>query len=285
MNNNNCENRGILYIVPTPIGNLGDMTFRAVEILKSVALIGAEDTRQSAVLLKHYQIETPMISYHKFNEKSRLEQLLSNLKLGKDIAIISDAGTPGISDPAAILIREAIKNNIPVSTLPGAAAFLPALVSSGFDTERFLFSGFLPVKEKDKKALLQEIAPLQMTLIFYEAPHRLISFLQTLHENLGDRDIVIGRELTKRFETFYRNRLSYFIEHQDTIKLKGEITVVCKGAARPAAIPDSEILKNLKEYMSRGETKSFAINRVSKDLKVPKNRVYALAHDSNVTNT
>jgi len=279
MSDNTAEYRGILYIVPTPIGNLKDITLRAIEILKSVSLIGAEDTRQSALLLKHFDIATPMISYHKFNEKSRLDLFITKLKNGKDIALISDAGTPGISDPATILIKEAIKNDITVITLPGASAFLPALVSSGFDTERFLFCGFLPAKEKDKKALLQDISSLQVTLIFYEAPHRLLSFLQILYDNLGDRDIVIGRELTKKFETYYRNRLSYFLNNPETLKLKGEITIICRGADPPTSLPDSEILKNLREYISRGETKKFAVNRVSKELKIPKNRVYALAHD------
>lgn len=269
---------GKLYIVPTPIGNLSDITMRAIDVLKSVALIGAEDTRKSALLLRHYNISTPTLSYHKFNEKSRLEKFINILNDGKDIAIISDAGTPGISDPAALIIREALRYDIIICPLPGASAFLPALVSSGFDCSSFLFCGFLPVKDNAKKRFLQEISQLAVTLVFYEAPHRLISFLQTLKEQLGNRRIVIYRELTKKFETSYRNDLDFFLKNPDTIKIKGEFTIVCEGATNMEGVTDFEIIENLKKYLKKGETKSFAVNMVSKDLNIPKNRVYTLAH-------
>lgn len=274
------EKQGVLYLVPTPIGNLGDITLRAIEVLKSVHLIGAEDTRHSALLLKHYEIETPMLSYHKFNEKSRLDKLISLLQSGKDIAVISDAGSPGISDPAALIVKEAIDNNITVCSLPGATALLPALISSGFDTGQFLFCGFLPRKESEKKKTLQSLSHLPYTLIFYEAPHRLLSFLKSLYEYLGDRNIVIARELTKKFEEYYRGRLSRFIEGFSEITLKGEITVVCEKAPQNLEISDEEIIENLKRYLSLGETKSFAVNRVSQEFNISKNRVYTLAHQA-----
>ena len=270
--------KGILYIVPTPIGNLSDMTLRAVEVLKQVALIGAEDTRQSGVLLRHYEISTPLISYHKFNEKSRLDKFVSLLLSGKDVAIISDAGTPGISDPAAVIIKEAIRQEVDICTLPGATAFLPALVSSGFNTERFLFCGFLPAKESERMKLLKEISPLPFTLIFYEAPHRLYNCLKYLYDHLGNRRIVIARELTKKFETYYRETISYFLENREVIKEKGEFTIVCEGITAREVVSDSEILENLHKYISQGEMKSSAITIVSKKLNVPKNRVYTLAH-------
>ncbi len=256
------------------------MTLRAVDTLKNAALIGAEDTRHSALLLKHYEIDSPVLSYHKFNEKSRLERFIVLLKEGRDVAIISDAGTPGISDPAALIIREAVKQDINVCTLPGAAAFLPALVSSGFDCSRFLFCGFLPVKVNEKKKFLRDISHLPFTLIFYEAPHRLFASLKTMYEHLGDRKITIAREVSKKFESYYRDRLSFFLENQKSFKLKGEMTIVCEGAEKQKIIPDREIIENLKKYFSRGETRSFAVNRVSRELNVPKNRVYTLAHRS-----
>jgi 16S rRNA (cytidine1402-2'-O)-methyltransferase len=272
------KKHGILYIVPTPIGNLEDITYRAIATLKQVSLIGAEDTRHSAYLLQEYQISTPTISYHKFNEKSRVEKFIDLLQEGKDIAIISDAGTPGISDPASCIIKEAIKQDIAVVTLPGATAFLPALVSSGFDISRFLFCGFLPAKKSEKEKFLHDISHLTYPLVFYEAPHRLTEFLRILHEHLGNRKTVIAREISKKFETIYRGRLSDFLENTSLIKLKGEITVICEGADKNRIVPDSEILENLDKYLSRGETRSFAINKVSDDLKVPKNRVYTIAH-------
>ncbi|MCD6176394.1 MAG: 16S rRNA (cytidine(1402)-2'-O)-methyltransferase, partial [Candidatus Cloacimonetes bacterium] len=164
--------KGILFIVPTPIGNLADITFRAVDVLKKVSLIGAEDTRNSKKLLNHYNIETPMISYHKFNERKRVDQLLDKLQNGEDIAIISDAGTPGISDPSSIIIKEAIANDLKVEVLPGATAFIPAIIASGLNCERFQFIGFLPEKNKTRDILLESIKKNENTLIFYEAPHK-----------------------------------------------------------------------------------------------------------------
>ncbi|MBC8416014.1 MAG: 16S rRNA (cytidine(1402)-2'-O)-methyltransferase [Candidatus Cloacimonetes bacterium] len=267
---------GILYIVPTPIGNLADMTFRAVKILKNVALIGAEDTRTSAKLLKHYQIKTPMISYHKFNERSRVEKFLDKLNNGEDVAIISDAGTPGISDPASIIIKDAIENDIKVETLPGATAFIPALVSSCFNTERFYFAGFLPEKKSDKDTLLKELINIEDTIIFYEAPHRLVKFLSRLREVFGNRKIVIARELSKLYETYYRTTIEEVLANPDMITLKGEFVIIVEGAQKKE-YSDAEIVEMLQTELDKGESKKDAIKKVQEITGEPRNRIYNLA--------
>ena len=266
---------GILYIVPTPIGNLADMTFRAVEILKNVALIGAEDTRTSAKLLKHYHIETPMTSYHKFNERSRVEKFLDKLKKGEDVAIISDAGTPGISDPASIIIKAAIENNIKVETLPGATAFIPALVSSGFNTERFYFTGFLPEKKSEKDNLLRELVNIKDTLIFYEAPHRLLKFFSSLKETFGNRKIVITRELSKLYETYYRTTIDEVLTNPDMITLKGEFVIVVEGA-QEKEYSDTELTEMLKTEIEKDKSKKDAIKKVQELTRESKNKIYSL---------
>ncbi len=267
---------GTLYLIPTPIGNLEDISFRAVRLLKEVALIGAEDTRQSKILLSHYDIKTSLISYHKFNEKQRLEKLIALLKEGKDIAIISDSGSPGISDPSSLIVQEAIAENITVSALPGASAFIPALTASGLDTSSFSFIGFLPSKNKDKKLLLSYLKNEKATMLFYEAPHRLFAFLEDLHHSFGNREIVIAREISKIYETYYRNNIEYFLNHKDEIVLKGEFVVVCEGCT-PKETSDEDIIKKLKELIEGGYSKSAATAEVSKILNISKNRVYSLA--------
>ena len=270
------EKIGILYIVPTPIGNLADMTFRAVEILKNVGMIGAEDTRNSAKLLKHYHIETPMTSYHKFNERSRVGKFLGKLKNGEDVAIISDAGTPCISDPALIIIKAAVENDIKVETLPGATAFIPALVSSGFNTERFYFTGFLPEKKSEKDNLLRELVNIKDTLIFYEAPHRLIKFLSGLKEVFGNRKIVIARELSKLYETYYRTTIDEVLANPDMITLKGEFVIIVEGAQKKEH-SDAELTEMLQTELDKGESKKNAVKKVVERSKVPKNRIYDIA--------
>jgi 16S rRNA (cytidine1402-2'-O)-methyltransferase len=267
---------GILYIVPTPIGNLADMTFRAVEILKNVALIGAEDTRTSSKLLKHYGVSTPMISYHKFNERSRVEKFLDKLKNGEDVAVISDAGTPCISDPALIIIKAAVENDIKVETLPGATAFIPALVSSGFNTERFYFTGFLPEKKSEKDNLLRELVNIKDTLIFYEAPHRLIKFLSGLKEVFGNRKIVIARELSKLYETYYRTTIDEVLATPDMITLKGEFVIIVEGAEEKE-YSNAELTELLQIELSKGKSKKDAIKKVQELTGVSKNKIYNLA--------
>ena len=223
---------GKLFVVPTPIGNLADMTFRAVEVLKNADLILAEDTRTSSVLLKHYGIETPMRSYHKFNEHKILESIVNELRAGRTIALISDAGTPAVSDPGFLLVREALRNEIPVETLPGSVAFVPALVNSGLPSERFVFEGFLPVK-KGRQTRLQQLAEETRTMIFYESPHRLVKTLKQFEEFFGpDRPASVSRELTKKFEETRRGTLQSLRKHYEEHSPKGEIVIVVGGEGR-----------------------------------------------------
>ncbi len=218
-----------LYIVPTPIGNLKDMTFRAIEVLKEVDLILAEDTRTSGKLLKHFEIATPSQSHHMHNEHKTVESLIHKLKSGVTMALISDAGTPAISDPGFLLTRACIENNIKVDCLPGATAFVPALVNSGFPNDKFVFEGFLPVK-KGRQTRLLLLAEETRTLIFYESPHKLIKTLTQFCEYFGDdRPISVSRELTKLYEETIRGTAKQVLDHYSKKPPKGEIVVVVGG--------------------------------------------------------
>ena len=215
-----------LFIVPTPIGNLGDITFRAIETLKSVDLILAEDTRTSLKLLKNYNIKNSIESYHMHNEHKKLTSIIDKLNSGFEIALISDAGTPGISDPGFLLIRECIKNKIEIECLPGATALIPALINSGLPSDRFLFEGFLPVK-KGRTKRLKEIAEENRTVIFYESPHRILSTLNDLSICYNeDSSVSISRELTKIHEETFRGKIKDAIEHFEKKKPKGEFVIV-----------------------------------------------------------
>ncbi len=219
----------MLYIVPTPIGNLADMTFRAVDILKQVDLILAEDTRTSGVLLKHYSISRPMHAYHQHNEHKVAERLAQEMLEGKKMALLTDAGTPGISDPAFLLIRECIKNNIQVECLPGATAFVPALVCSGIPTDHFCFEGFLPLK-KGRHTLLNKLAQEERTMIFYESPVRLEKTLEQFSEVFGEnRPCSVSREISKKFEEHVRGSIREVLEHFKSKGVKGEIVLVVGG--------------------------------------------------------
>lgn len=215
-----------LYIVPTPIGNLEDITYRAVRILKDVDLILAEDTRTSGYLLKHYSISTPKIPYHQFNEHKVLDNVVNRLKNGETLALITDAGTPGISDPGFLLVRACIQNNIEVECLPGATAFVPALVNSGLPSDKFFFEGFLPHK-KGRQARLKELVEMSNTLVFYESPHRLIKTLGQFVEYFGPhRKVSVSRELSKIHEETIRGNLQEVFEHFYNKPVKGEIVIV-----------------------------------------------------------
>lgn len=218
-----------LYLVPTPIGNMQDITIRAIEILKSVDLILAEDTRKSGILLKHYEINTPMHSHHKFNEHHTTESIINKLKLGTTIALITDAGTPAISDPGFLLVRACINHEIEVDCLPGATAFVPALVNSGLPNDRFVFEGFLP----DKKGRQTRFLTLQnetRTIIFYVSPHKLLKTLQEFINYFGaDRTVSVSRELTKLFEETKRGKIPEVIAYFESKTIKGEIVVVLEG--------------------------------------------------------
>lgn len=220
------EIRGHLYLVPTPIGNLEDMTYRGVRILSEADYVAAEDTRHTRQLLNHYQIEKPLISYHEHNKEEKGDYLLSLLAKGKQIALVSDAGMPAISDPGADIANKAVKAGYEVTPLPGANAALTALIASGLDTREFTFIGFLPKRSVHARERLHEVAKYRGTLIFYEAPHRLKETLRILYEVLGDRQLTIARELTKRFESFWRGSLMALIEQPEQIVYKGEFVLL-----------------------------------------------------------
>lgn len=223
------SNSGILYIVSTPIGNLSDITFRAIETLKQVDLIAAEDTRHSGILLKNYNITAPLTSYHDFNKQKKAPELIQMLLSGNSIALVSDAGTPGISDPGYLLIKLAIENQIQIVPIPGPAAFISALVVSGLPTDKFVFEGFLPNKPQKRRKRLEELAQEKRTLIFYESPYRLLKFLGEIMQILGDRRICVARELTKKFEEIKRGTVSEVLGYFQQGKIKGELVIVVEG--------------------------------------------------------
>lgn len=220
---------GRLYVVPTPVGNLEDMTFRAVRVLKEADLILAEDTRTSGILLKHFEIKNAMQSHHKFNEHKTVESVVNRIKAGEIVALISDAGTPGISDPGFLVVRECVRNNIEVQCLPGATAFVPALVSSGLPNERFCFEGFLPQK-KGRMTKLKSLVEEKRTMVFYESPHRLLKTLTQFIEYFGsDRQTSVSREISKLHEEAVRGTLSELVEHFTHTEPRGEIVIVLAG--------------------------------------------------------
>jgi 16S rRNA (cytidine1402-2'-O)-methyltransferase len=224
--------KGTLYIVSTPIGNLEDITLRALRILKEVDLIAAEDTRHTGLLLRHFGIQKPLTSYFEGNELKKRELILSRLKQGDRVALVSDAGTPGISDPGFRLIQMVIENQIPIIPIPGPSAVIAALSVSGLPTDAFLFKGFLPHKSKKRRDLLKQLEETKETLIFYESPHRLTETLKDILEILGDREIVLTRELTKIYEEILRGKVSEIQNQIGEKKLKGEITLVISGKTR-----------------------------------------------------
>ena len=226
---------GTLYIVSTPIGNLSDISLRAISILSSVDLIAAEDTRTTGRLLAHYNIKAPMTSYHNFNEARRTPELLNQLRSGKSIALVSDAGTPGISDPAYRIVHETVVSGLPVVSIPGASAVLPALVTSGLPVDRFVFEGFLPVK-KGRKTRLELLRDEERTIVLYEAPHRLLRTLRDLLETFGDRQISVAREITKKFEETRRGTISSVLEYFSKQNIRGEFVLVIEGAEKGESV-------------------------------------------------
>ncbi|MBR5156102.1 MAG: 16S rRNA (cytidine(1402)-2'-O)-methyltransferase [Clostridia bacterium] len=269
---------GKLYLCPTPIGNLGDMTFRTLETLKAVDLIAAEDTRNTLKLLNHFDIDVPMTSYYEHNKAQKGGVLMERLKNGANIALVSDAGMPAISDPGEDLVRLCIQEGVEVVPLPGPSAFTTALVASGMPTGRFSFEGFLTTNKRNRKNHLNEVKDDTRTLIFYEAPHKLIYTLEDMLEVLGDREIVLARELTKKFEEFYRTTISEAIDHYSSTPPKGEFVLIIKGAdperieeERKATLPTpEEMLKELSGSM-RGKELT---NYVAEKLDLPKREVY-----------
>src|SRR5205809_3138537 len=230
----------MLYVVATPIGNLGDITLRALDVLRDVDLIAAEDTRHSGILLKHYQIKKPLISYHEHNEAMRTAQLIERLAAGEKIALITDAGMPGLSDPGARLIRECIKREVPFTIVPGTSSILAALVGSGFSTEKFCFRGFLPVKSGRRERELCSAAQREETTIFFESPYRLTKTLAACIDITPDRQVCVARELTKKFEEFRRGTASELLAHYEAHPPKGEIVLLIKGGSTaPRAMPNN----------------------------------------------
>lgn len=270
--------KGKLYLVATPIGNLEDITLRALKVLESVDLIAAEDTRHTLGLLNHFNISKPLISYYKQNEKTKSEILISKLLEGQNIAVVSDAGTPGISDPGEEIVKVAIENDIEIVPIPGACAFVNALIASGFSTKEFSFIGFLSAEKKERKEKLEDLKYETKTLIFYEAPHKLKTMLESVLEVLGDRKIVLAKELTKIHETFIRGTVSEILENIETIK--GEFVILVEGSE----VSSKEINKkklgelSLEEHYEMYETQGFAkkeiIKKIAKDRGTNKNEVY-----------
>ena len=271
---------GTLYLVATPIGNLEDITFRAIRILKEVDLIAAEDTRQTLKLLNHYEINKPLISYHRHNEEIKQEILIQKLKEGQNIALVSDAGTPVISDPGELIVKEALKENIKVIPIPGACALINALIASGLDTKEFCFYGFLSLNKKLRKEKLQEIKKENKTIILYEAPHKLNSTLKDLEKILEDRKIVIARELTKIHEEFLRGTASEILENYQ--EPKGEHIILIEGnkikeeTEEQKNIKEMTIEEHYKYYEDQGLTKNEIIKKIAKDKGVSKNEIYQL---------
>lgn len=267
---------GKLYLVATPIGNLEDITLRAINVLKEVDIIAAEDTRHTLKLLNHLEIKKTMISYYKETEKIKSEILINELLQGKNIALVSDAGTPAISDPGEEIVRKAIKNNLQIIPIPGACAFVNALICSGFSTREFEFVGFLSKNNKEKKEKLSELKNESRTLIFYESPHKLKNTLEIMIEILGDREIVLAKEITKIHEEFIRGTISEILSKLDTVK--GEFVIVVQGAEK--IDEEKEFLNNLtlKEHYKYYENKNFEkkdiIKMIAKDRGKNKNEIY-----------
>lgn len=272
---------GMLYLCATPIGNLEDMTFRAVRILKEVDLIAAEDTRNSIKLLNHFEISTPMTSYHEYNKYEKGRRIVEKIHEGKNVALITDAGTPGISDPGEELVRMCVEAGINVTSLPGAAACITALTISGMPTRRFAFEAFLPSEKKERDSVLEGLKRETRTIILYEAPHRLVKTLGLLSEYLGERRVSICRELTKRHETVFRSTLPEALEYYKVNTPRGECVIVIEGLSRDEIEREEKekwqnksIEEHLQYYLSRGMDKKEAMKQTAKDRGVQKREIY-----------
>lgn len=270
--------KGKLYLVATPIGNLEDITLRALRILKEVDIIAAEDTRHTLGLLNHFEISKPLISYYKQNEKTKSEVLIQKILEGKNIALVSDAGTPGISDPGEEIVKVAIENNIEIIPIPGACAFVNALIASGLSSREFCFIGFLSAIKKDKKEKLENIKYETKTLILYEAPHKLKSTLESIYEVLGDRKIVLARELTKIHEEFIRGKISDIISQIEEVK--GEFVILIEGSSESkedvelSELNKQTIDEHYEYYEKMGLSKKEIIKKIAKDRNLNKNDIY-----------
>lgn len=271
------DKKGSLYLCATPIGNLEDITFRVLKTLEEVNIIAAEDTRRTRKLLAHFKIKKQLTSYHRFNKESKGSVLVNMLLEGKDIALVSDAGMPGISDPAYELVKEAVYNDINVVPVPGACALTAALAASGLKTDAFYFQGFLPRKKKERIKTLEELAELKVTLVLYEAPHRLADTLQDMNQIMGNRRAAAARELTKIYEEFKRGTLTELAQHFTSARTKGEITLIVEGASHEEKEEEvtleaaaCEVLENV----SKGAFKKEEIKRLAGKYSITKNELY-----------
>lgn len=278
---NTKKQRGTLYIVGTPIGNLGDITYRAVETLKSVDVILAEDTRQTLKLLNHFQIQKHMISYHRHNEDDKILKVIELLDAGKNLALVSDAGMPIISDPGQNLIKYLIKNKYDVVTIPGVTAVITAIVKSGMDSTRFTFEGFLSVNKKQRNERLKSLAVETRTMVFYEAPHKILYTLKDMYNIFGNRNICIARELTKIHEEYIHTTFEEAIEMIEKVGIKGEIVLIVEGKDREELLREKQdevckldSVETVKKYIEEGMNKKDAIKMVAKLKGVNKNEVY-----------
>lgn len=268
---------GTLYVVATPIGNLADITHRALQVLTKVDVIACEDTRHTRKLLQHYGIATKTVSYHEHNEKQRSEQLIVDLQKGSDVAVVSDAGTPAISDPGFRLVRAAIENNITVVPVPGPSALITALVATGLPTDEFFFAGFLPSRTGARQSRLRELVSIPATLIFYEAPHRLAGTLNDAHSILGEREAVVARELTKLHEELRRGKLSELAEHYSREEVRGEVVLVIDRTTIDEGVSVKEnlsIAAMVERYEAEGLDHRAALKKAARDLGLSRAAAY-----------
>jgi 16S rRNA (cytidine1402-2'-O)-methyltransferase len=268
---------GILYIVATPIGNLEDITLRALRVLKEVDVIAAEDTRHTRILLNHYAIQTPLTSYHEHSERTKAEALIKRLLEGEDIALVSDAGTPSISDPGLRLVVQAIHAGIQIIPLPGASALTAVLSASGLPTDRVAFEGFLPAKKKQRREKLQALQDEARTLVFYEAPHRLMETLDDLHELLGNREAVLAREVSKVHEEFVRGRISELIGVLRRGDIRGEVTLIITGSGGESRVTEDRLKAEIRELHLRGMRVKEIAEVLGEKFGYPKKEIYRLA--------
>lgn len=272
---------GKLYLVATPIGNLEDMTYRAVRVLEEVDVIAAEDTRNSIKLLNHFEIKTPMTSYHEYNKYDKAKVLVEKMQQGQNVAVITDAGTPGISDPGEELVRQALDAGFEVTPVPGACACISALISSGLSTRRFAFEAFLPYDKKDRARVLEEMKRETRTMVMYEAPHKLKKTLAELMETLGDRRITLAREITKKHETIEPMMLSQAIARYEEEDPRGEFVIVIEGLdvkkleeEKKSSFEAMSVEEHVQMYVDKGMSKKDAIKQAAVDRGVPKRDVY-----------
>jgi len=267
---------GILYIVATPIGNLEDITLRALRVLREVDMIAAEDTRHTQILLRHHDIYTPLTSYHEHNEKTKAQELVTRLVRGKNIALVSDAGTPAISDPGFRLVVQAIRAGVRIIPIPGASALTAVLSATGLPTDRFVFEGFLPAKKSQRRERLQTLRDETRTLIFYEAPHRLKDTLDDIHELLGNREAVLAREVSKIHEEFLRGPVSTLVRALGSGEVRGEVTLIISGSAGESRVNEDLVKAEIRELKGQGLRVKEIAEVLGEKFGYPKKDIYRL---------